>query len=56
MGKVVESWNVEDLVETMIDLMEGRIEVNKEVMKNRALDFDAPKMYLEWENLMDSLT
>lgn len=55
MGKVVESWNVEDLVEAMIDLMEGRIEVSKETLKQRALDFDAPKMYLEWEILMDSL-
>lgn len=55
MGKVVESWNVEDLVDSMIDLMEGRIEVNKEIMRQRALEFDAPKMYLEWEALMDSL-
>lgn len=55
MGKVVESWNVEDLVEAMIDLMEGRINVNIEIMRERALDFDAPKMYLEWEALMDSL-
>jgi len=55
MGKVVESWNVEDLVEAMIDLMEGRISVNKEILRQRALDFDAPKMYLDWETLMDSL-
>ncbi len=55
MGKVVESWNVEDLVEAMIDLMEGRIEVNKEILQQRALDFDAPKMYLKWETLMDLL-
>ena len=39
----------------MIDLMEGRIKVNKEIMKQRALDFDAPKMYSEWENLMNLL-
>ena len=56
MGKVVESWNVEDLVEAMVDLMEGRIEVNRVIMKQRAFDFDAPKMYLEWEKLMDSLS
>lgn len=55
MGKVVESWNVEDLVNSMIDLMEGKIEINKEKMRQRALDFDAPKMYQEWEMLMDTL-
>lgn len=55
MGKIVESWNVEDLVTSMIDLMEGRIDINKDTMKQRALDFDSSKMYLEWEKLMDTL-
>ena len=55
MGKVVESWNVEDFVQAMIDLMDGKIEINKTTMRERALDFDAPKMYPEWEKLMDSL-
>jgi L-malate glycosyltransferase len=55
MGAVVNSWNVEDLVNTMIDLMEGRIETNQEVMRQRAADFDAPKMYPQWEALMDML-
>ena len=56
MGKVIDSWNVEDLVQAMIDLMDGKIEINKDKMRKRASDFDAPKMYIEWETLMNSLS
>jgi glycosyltransferase involved in cell wall biosynthesis len=55
MGKVVNSWNVEDLVMAMTDLMDGKIPFSSEILKQRAEDFEAKTMYFKWQELIETL-
>jgi glycosyltransferase involved in cell wall biosynthesis len=55
MGKVVNSWNVEDLVMAMTDLMDGKIPFSTEILKQRAEDFEAKTMYFKWQELIETL-
>lgn len=48
MGLVVDSFNPKDLAEAMIQIQNNTIEINKEVLKNRALNFDIKNQIDKW--------
>lgn len=48
MGSVVESFNPKDLAEVMIKIQNKEIEIDKEILKNRALDFDIKNQIEKW--------
>ena len=55
MGKIVKSWNVTDFADAMVDMMEGKIPFDATIARNRALEFDAKTLYIEWESIMDGM-
>ena len=48
MGTVVKSFNPKDLAEAMIKIQNEETEISKEVLKNRALDFDIKNQINHW--------
>jgi len=52
MGAIVDSWNVEDMVEAMIGVMNGDIYLNADVSRERAGEFDISTMVKQWESIM----
>ncbi|MBA4850097.1 glycosyltransferase family 4 protein [Emticicia sp. BO119] len=48
MGTVVKSFNPKDLAEAMIKIQNEETEISKEVLKNRALDFDIKNQINKW--------
>lgn len=52
MGVVIDSWNVEDMIEAMEKVMKGEVFLDKSVSKKRAAEFDYRLQVKHWENLM----
>ncbi len=48
MGRVVDSFNPKDLAEVMIKIQEKEISIDKEILKNRALNFDIKNQIEKW--------
>ena len=54
-GKIVNSWNVSDLANTMNEVSSNKIGFSSEKAKERAGDFDVSKQVINWENILLSL-
>lgn len=52
MGIVVDSWRVEDLAAAMLRVMDGGVDINRDVLVARALEFDAAAQTRKWETMM----
>lgn len=48
MGSVVDSFNPKDLAEAMIKIQNNETTINKEILKNRALNFDIKNQIEKW--------
>lgn len=55
-GRVVNSWNVEDLAQTMKEVSLNKIGFSSEKARERAIDFDVTNQVKNWENILLSLT
>ena len=55
MGRVVSSWNVDDFVKAMLDLMDGRVNVDPAISRKRALDFAPDTLYKQWDAYVSEL-
>ena len=53
MGGVVESFNPKDLSELMLRVQNNSIKIDKEKLKNRALEFDIKNQIVQWDNIFD---
>ncbi len=51
MGGVVDSFNPKDLSELMIKIQNNSIKIDKEKLKNRALEFDVKNQIAQWDNI-----
>jgi glycosyltransferase involved in cell wall biosynthesis len=49
MGAVVDSWNVQDMVTAMVQVMRGDIYVNADISKARAAEFDVSAIVKQWQ-------
>lgn len=54
-GKVVDSFNPKDLGNAMIEIEMGNIKIDKEILKNRGLEFDVKNQIQKWERFFKSL-
>lgn len=52
MGVVVNSWNVEDMVEAMLQVMNGDIHLNPDISRTRAREFDISVIVKKWERII----
>jgi len=52
MGAVVDSWNVQDMVTAMSQVMRGDIYVNPDISRARASEFDISVIVKEWEHII----
>jgi L-malate glycosyltransferase len=52
MGAVINSWNVEDMVEAMLKVMRREMFLNTEVSKTRAGEFDISVIVKKWESIL----
>jgi glycosyltransferase involved in cell wall biosynthesis len=52
MGVVVDSWNVEDIVKAMLQVMRGDIYLNEGVSRRRAAEFDVSVLVKQWERII----
>lgn len=52
MGAVVNSWNVEDMVEAMLQVMRGDIHLNPDISRTRASEFDISVIVKKWEPIL----
>jgi len=55
MGKVVDSWNISDLTDAMLAVMNKKILCNPDASKARASAFDIKTQIANWEQIMDSI-
>ena len=55
-GRIVNSWNVADLANTMKEVALNKIGFNAEKAKARAKDFDVTNQVKNWETILTSLT
>ncbi|MFN3850045.1 MAG: glycosyltransferase family 4 protein [Spirosomataceae bacterium] len=55
MGKVVDSFNPKDLGDAMIEVEMGKVKIDKEILRNRALEFDVKNQIGKWEQLFSNL-
>ena len=55
MGKVIDSCNVIELCNTMQNLMDGKIHIDKQKSIEKAKQFDVRVKVKEWENLIDQI-
>ncbi len=55
MGEVTNSWNVRDVVASMKKVMHKELNLNPEVSKKRAEQFDVSAIVSRWETLMAQL-
>lgn len=53
MGGVVDSLNPKDLSELMLKVQTNAIKIDKEKLKNRALEFDIKNQIARWDNIFD---
>jgi glycosyltransferase involved in cell wall biosynthesis len=53
MGGVVDSFNPKDLSELMSKIQNNEIEINKENLKNRALEFDLKNQISKWDTIFN---
>jgi L-malate glycosyltransferase len=53
MGGVVDSFNPKDLSELMLKVQTNSIKIDKEKLKNRALEFDIKNQIARWDNIFD---
>jgi L-malate glycosyltransferase len=54
-GKVLDSFNPKDLGNAMIEIEIGKVNINKESLKNRALQFDIKSQIQKWEMFFETL-
>lgn len=54
-GKVVDSWNLQDLIEAMEHVMNGTIPFNHEVALSRIQEFNATRQMARWTQLVQAL-
>ena len=52
MGAVVDSWNVEDMVTAMLQVMRGDIYLNADISRARASEFDISVTVKQWERII----
>jgi glycosyltransferase involved in cell wall biosynthesis len=52
MGAIVDSWNVNDMVTTMLQVMRGDIYVNADISRARAAEFDISVIVKRWESII----
>jgi len=52
MGAVVDSWNVQDMVAAMLQVMRGEIYVNAHISRARAAEFDVSVVVKQWESIV----
>jgi L-malate glycosyltransferase len=53
MGGIVDSFNPKDLSELMLKIQNNEIAINKENLKNRALEFDLKNQISRWDNIFN---
>jgi glycosyltransferase involved in cell wall biosynthesis len=56
MGAVVDSWNVEDIVKAMLQVMRGETYVNADVSRRRAAEFDVSVVVKQWERTVGKIS
>lgn len=54
MGKVVDSFNPKDLGDAMIEVEMGKVKIDKEILRNRALEFDVKNQIGKWEQFFSN--
>lgn len=54
-GKIVDSWNVDDYAAAMIALMDGNIPFSADIARQRALEFAPDKLYQQWDSYVSEL-
>lgn len=52
MGAIVDSWNVQDMVTAMLQVMRGDLYVNADISRARAAEFDTPIIVKQWERVI----
>ena len=53
MGKSIDSFNPKDLTEAMISVQNKTLIIDKEKLKNRALEFDIQNQISKWDSIFD---
>ena len=53
MGKSIDSFNPKDLTEAMISVENKTLIIDKEKLKNRALEFDIQNQISKWDSIFD---
>jgi len=55
MGAVVDSWNLQDMVAAMLQVMRREIYLNPDVSRVRAREFDVSVIVRQWERIMQGM-
>jgi glycosyltransferase involved in cell wall biosynthesis len=52
MGAVVDSWNLEDMISAMLQVMRGEIHLDANISRARAGEFDVSVIIRQWEGII----
>jgi glycosyltransferase involved in cell wall biosynthesis len=52
MGAIIDSWNVDDMANVMLQVMRGEIYVDDDVSRARAREFDITVIVKQWESIL----
>jgi hypothetical protein len=52
MGAVVDSWNLEDMISAMLQVMRGEIYLDANISRARASEFDVSVIVRQWERII----
>lgn len=55
MGKVVPKFDIKQLANAMIDIMDGKLNIDKNVLRRRAETFDVKAQLQNWQQLLNKL-